>query len=137
MGHITLKIKNGPVTHPYVLFDAHFLREAWLSAAEPDGTTHIVKQFDCKKISNCFDEVANYLNSLGTVVEIRGAEIDHNHKLLQMILSDKSRLFTPRSEKIENLHQAITHGGRLCKKYISKMNPMALVHHVRNTLSSR
>ncbi len=94
MGYINLSIKVRGQVKPYILFSADYLNEAWLAEAFEDGTTHIVKQFKCRKFHRCFYDVYDYIESnLGEVTELTGNDVEPRYEtMLRNILINRTHI---------------------------------------------
>jgi hypothetical protein len=111
MGYITLTMQQGQRIMPYIIFRAECLGEAWISEANDDGTTTILKQFKCKKFRKCFYELGWFIDGLGTLIALQGNDIkERDVEMLREILISKSYR-QPKKVKVFNigLRNTLTH----------------------------
>ncbi|HEX9980828.1 MAG TPA: helix-loop-helix domain-containing protein [Flavobacterium sp.] len=78
MGYIKLTIERNHETLPFFFFHADYLHEAWLAKVYDDGKTKIIKQFKCRKLEDCFYELASFVVHLGEVKKMEASEIEED-----------------------------------------------------------
>src|SRR5436190_9499798 len=91
MGYITLTLQQDNKIRPYIIFNAECQNEAWLSEANEDGTTTVIKRFKCRKFSKCFYELGAFMDRMGTMIELHGSDIKERElDSLKEIIVNKS-----------------------------------------------
>lgn len=76
MGYITFNIIQDDQPRDFILFHAEYINEAWVAEVREDNSTRILREWECRNLLQCIDEIVLCIDHLGEVVKMIPSDID-------------------------------------------------------------